>query len=556
MKLPIGSSLRRLLCGLGVILLLSACASPGERRSIEPAHDNAPPLFNNLGTLHHPISTSSPKAQQYFDQGLRLVFAFNHEEAINSFKEAARLDPKAAMPYWGIAVALGPNINLPMSPEAGKHAYEAVQKARALASTATPEERAYIDALAVRYSAEPEDKREALDAAYADAMGKVWARYPNDADAGALYAEAMMDQQPWDYWTSDGQPKGKATQIVATLERTLELNPNHPGACHYYIHAVEASSNPERALPCARRLPDLAPGAGHLVHMPGHIYLRLGMYQEAVERNVHASAVDHDYLEHRKLTGVYPVGYYPHNVHFLWSALSMEGRSKEAMKTAHDLERLVSWDMAAKVPALEDFAPTVLFTLVRFGKWDEALTVPKPPADLAYTNIVWHYARGMAFAATKRPDEAQQELKALTGLVESIPEDRIMGGSRVVDLAKIAEGVLAGEIAARQGRYVQAIETLKAAADVEDRLRYYEPPLWHIPVRHSLGAVLLQAGRPAEAEQVYREDLMHHPHNGWALFGLKQSLEAEQKQAEAKAVGQEFQQAWARADVQLPASRF
>jgi tetratricopeptide (TPR) repeat protein len=226
------------------------------------------------------------------------------------------------------------------------------------------------------------------------------------------------------------------------------------------------------------------------------------------------------------------------------------------MKTAHDLEHLVPWDMAAKVPALEDFAPTVLFTLVRFGKWDEALTVPKPPAELAYTNIVWHYARGMAFAATKRPDEAQQELKALTGLVESIPEDRIMGGSRVVDLAKIAEGVLAGEIAARQGRYEQAIETLKAAADVEDRLRYYEPPLWHIPVRHSLGAVLLQAGRPAEAEQVYREDLMHHPHNGWALFGLKQSLEAEQKQAEAKAVGQEFQQAWARADVQLPASRF
>ncbi len=556
MKLPIGSSLRRLLCGLGAILLLSACASPGERRSVEPAHDNAPPLFNNLGTLHHPISTSSPKAQQYFDQGLRLVFAFNHEEAINSFKEAARLDPKAAMPYWGIALALGPNINLPMSPEAGKHAYEAVQKARALASNATPEERAYIDALAVRYSAEPEDERETLDAAYADAMGKVWARYPNDADAGALYAEAMMDQQPWDYWTSDGQPKGKATQIVATLERTLELNPNHPGACHYYIHAVEASSNPERALPCARRLPDLAPGAGHLVHMPGHIYLRLGMYQEAVERNVHASAVDHDYLEHRKLTGVYPVGYYPHNVHFLWSALSMEGRSKEAMKTAHDLEHLVPWDMAAKVPALEDFAPTVLFTLVRFGKWDEALTVPKPPAELAYTNIVWHYARGMAFAATKRQDEAQQELKALTGLVESIPEDRIMGGSRVVDLAKIAEGVLAGEIAARQGRYEQAIETLKAAADVEDRLRYYEPPLWHIPVRHSLGAVLLQAGRPAEAEQVYREDLMHHPHNGWALFGLKQSLEAEQKQAEAKAVGQEFQQAWARADVQLPASRF
>jgi tetratricopeptide (TPR) repeat protein len=555
MKQP-SRSFRRLLCGLSATLFLSACAGSDGQRSAVPAGENTPPLFNNLGTLHHPISTSSPKAQQYFDQGLRLVFAFNHEEAINSFKQAARLDQKAAMPYWGIALALGPNINLPMSPEAEKQAYDAVQKARALASNATPEEQAYIEALAARYSAAPDAKRDALDAAYADAMAKVWARYPKDADAGALYAEAMMDQQPWDYWTSDGQPKGNATQIVATLERTLQLNPNHLGACHYYIHAVEASSNPERALPCARRLPDLAPGAGHLVHMPGHIYLRLGMYQEAVERNVHASAVDHDYLEHRKLTGIYPVGYYPHNVHFLWTALSMEGRSREAMKTAHDLQHLIPWEMAAKVPALEDFAPTVLFTLVRFGKWDEVLTVPKPPAELAYTNVVWHYARGMAFAATKRPDEAQQELKALTGLVASIPEDRVMGGSRVVDLAQIAEGVLAGEIEARKGRYEQAIETLKAAADVEDRLRYYEPPLWHIPVRHSLGAVLLQAGRPAEAEQVYRADLMHHPHNGWALFGLKQSLEAEQKQGEAKAVGQEFQQAWARADVQLPASRF
>ena len=555
MKLPSGS-LRRLLYGLGATLFLSACASSGGQPSVVPAGENAPPLFDNLGTLHHPISTSSPKAQQYFDQGLRLVFAFNHEEAVNSFKEAARLDPKAAMPYWGIALALGPNINLPMSPEAGKQAYEAIQKARELAANARPEERAYIDALAVRYSAAPDAKRDVLDAAYADAMEKVWARYPKDADAGALYAEAMMDQQPWDYWTKDGHPKGNAEKIVATLERTLQLNPNHPGACHYYIHAVEASSNPERALPCARRLPDLVPGAGHLVHMPGHIYLRLGMYQEAVERNVHASAVDHDYLEHRKLTGVYPVGYYPHNVHFLWTALSMEGRSKEAMKAAHDLQHLIPWEMIVKVPALEEFAPTGLFTLVRFGKWDEVLTVPKPPAELTYTNVVWHYARGIAFAATKRPDQARQELKALTGLVASIPEDRTMGGSRVVDLAKIGEGVLAGEIEARQGRYEQAIEHLKAAADVEDRLRYYEPPLWHMPVRHSLGAVLLQAGRPAEAEQVYRADLMQHPHNGWSLFGLKQSLEAEQKQAEAKAVGQEFQQAWARADVQLQASRF
>jgi tetratricopeptide (TPR) repeat protein len=425
-----------------------------------------------------------------------------------------------------------------------------------LAPNVSPEEWAYIKALAVRYSIAPDAKREALDAAYAEAMGKIAAEHPKDADAATLYAEAMMDQQPWDYWTSDGQPKGHALEIVATLERALEGNPDHPGACHYYIHAVEASSKPERALPCAKRLPDLMPGAGHLVHMPGHIYLRLGMYKEAVERNVHAAAVDHDYLEHRTLTGIYPLGYYPHNVHFLWTALSMEGRSQEAMKTARDLERLIPWEVAEKVPALEEFAPTTLFTYVRFGKWDEIFTVPKPPADLIYTTIVWHYARGLAFAATKRSDEARQEEKALARLVASIPEDRIMGGSKVRDLAKIAELVVAGELAARQGQFERAIDHLKAAAELEDRLRYYEPPLWHIPVRHSLGAVLLQAGRPADAEQVYRTDLMHHPHNGWSLFGLKESLAAQQKQAQVKAADQEFHQAWARADVQLRASRF
>ena len=345
-------------------------------------------------------------------------------------------------------------------------------------------------------------------------------------------------------------------EIVATLERVLELNPNHPGACHYYIHAVEASSKPERALPCAKRLPDLAPGAGHLVHMPGHIYLRLGMYKEAVERNVHASSVDHDYLAHRKLVGFYPMAYYPHNVHFLWSALTMEGRSKEAMKAAHDLRALVPLEAARKEPALEEFTSTLPFALVRFGQWNDVLALPKPPAELTYTTAIWHYARGIAFAATKRFDEAQQEQKALAELAGSIPPERTMGVTRVVDLAGIAELVLAGETAARRGQYEQAIDKLNEAAKLEDALRYYEPPLWHIPVRHSLGAVLLQASRPAEAEAAYRIDLMQHPHNGWALFGLKQSLEAQQKMQDAKTTDQEFQKAWARADVKLTGSRF
>ena len=549
-------ALRGWVCAVGAAGLLSAGASPADEKTATRGGESGTPLFENLGTLHHPITTVSPKAQQYFDQGLRLVFAFNHEEAVNSFQEAARLDPKAAMPYWGIALALGPNINLPMNRESEKRAYDAVHKARAVAKNATPEEQGYIEALTTRYSIEPDAKRETLDAAYADAMGQVWAGHRKDADAGTLYAEAMMDLQPWDYWTAEGKPKGRATDIVATLERTMQINPDHPGACHYYIHAVEASSKPERALPCAKRLPDLAPGAGHLVHMPGHVYLRLGMYKEAVERNVHATSVDHDYLAHRKLSGFYPMAYYPHNVHFLWSALSMEGRSQEAIEAARDLQALVPWNAAKQEPALEEFTPTLVFTLVRFGKWSDVLALPKPPAELAYTTAIWHYARGIASAATKRFDEAQQEQQAVAAMIDSIPKDRIMGGTKVVELVNIAKLVLAGELAARRGQFEPAIETLTAAAQIEDTLRYYEPPLWHVPVRHSLGAVLLQAGRPADAERVYRTDLIQHPHNGWALFGLKQSLQTQQKIQDLNSIDEAFQQAWARADVQLHASQF
>lgn len=560
MMRPYGGVMRGWLFGLILFWVLAGAVVSADQAHhqgrAQAGGEGGTPLFDNLGRLHHPITTASPKAQRYFDQGLRLVFAFNHEEAVNSFEEAAKLDPKAAMPHWGIALALGPNINMPMDREAEKRAYEAIQQARSRAEGATPKERVYIEALALRYSVDPDAKRETLDHAYAEAMGKVAAQYRDDADAATLYAEAMMDLQPWDYWTPEGQPKGRANEIVSTLERALTLNPDHPGACHYYIHAVEASPKPERALPCARRLPDLMPGAGHLVHMPGHIYLRLGMYKEAAEQNVHATAIDHEYLAHRQLTGIYPMGYYPHNVHFLWSALTMEGRSQEAIKAARNLRELVPWEAAKQVPALEEFTPSLLFSLVRFGQWEEILSLPRPPAELSYTTAIWHYARGMAFAATKRFDEAQQEHKALLDLAGSLPEDRTLGVTPVVDLARIAERVLAGEIAARQGHDDEAVTILNGAAKLEDALRYYEPPLWHIPVRHSLGAVLLQAKRPAEAERVYRLDLTQHPHNGWALFGLKQSLEAQQKTKEAAAVEAAFRKAWERADIRLTASRF
>ncbi len=517
---------------------------------------SAVPLYDNLGNLHHPITTASPKAQQYFNQGLRLVYAFNHEEAIHSFEEATRHDPDAAMPYWGVALALGPNINAPMDKEQERRAYDALQQALTLREHVSPKERAYIEALATRYSPDPSAKRETLDHAYAEAMQGVWKRYPDDGDAGTLFAEALMDLQPWDFWTPDGQPKGRTEEIVATLARVLAMNPDHPGACHYYIHAVEASPRPERALSCAERLPALVPGAGHLVHMPAHIYLRLGRYREAAERNVHAAAVDQEYLKHRHLTGIYPTGYYPHNLHFLWAALTMEGRSREAIQAARDLHRVVSWDEARKEPGMEEFTPTLLFALARFGKWNDVLTVPPPPAELAYTAAIWRYARGLAYAATGRFDDADAERTRLAEMAKSMPEDRTLGGSQVATLTRIAEEVLAGEIAARRGDHDRAVSHLKAAVKLEDTLRYYEPPLWHYPVRHSLGAVLLEAGRPAEAEQIYRQDLVQHPENGWALFGLAQSLKEQHKADEAAAAERRFKKAWARADVTLTSSRF
>jgi len=533
---------------------LSACGdSTPQAPATAPAQT---PLLENLGTLHHPITTTSPLAQQYFDQGLRLVFAFNHEEAIASFKEATRLDHKAAMAYWGIALALGPNINAPMDRQQEKRAYEAVQKARELSSHVSEPEQVYINALAVRYSIAFDAKRRVSDTAYADVMREVWRRYPDDPDAGTLFAEAMMVLQPWDFWTPEGLPKQLTAEIVDTLERVLAIAPDHPGACHYYIHAVEASSRPERALPCAERLPTLMPGAGHLVHMPAHVYLRLGRYREAVERNAHAAAVDRDYLAHRNLTGIYPHGYYPHNVHFLWTALTMEGRSKEAIQAARELLTIASWEAARKEPAMEEFTPTLLFALVRFGKWGELLTVPSPPSELPYTTAIWHYARGLAFAATGRFGEADREHRKLAELAPAMPQDRVIGTSRIADLARIAERVLAGEIAARQRRYGQAIQAFDEAMRLEDALRYYEPPLWHLPVRHALGAVLLEAGRAGEAEQAYRKDLQQHPENGWALFGLAKSLRAQNKTGEAAAAEKRFQKAWAGADVTLRASRF
>lgn len=513
------------------------------------------PLYDNLGTLHHPITTSSKEAQQYFDQGLRLVYAFNHEEAIMAFEEAARLDPSAAMAYWGVALASGPNINATMDRAAERRAWDAVQKARLYRARVSAAEQAYIDAIGKRYDLHAHT-RPALDKAYADAMRVVWRQFPNDPDAGVLFAEALMDLRPWDLWTATGRPQPGTEEIVSTLESILARFPDHPGACHYYIHSVEASQTPERAVACAERLPGLMPGAGHLVHMPAHIYMRVGRYHEAAERNAHAADVDRRYLAGRKLSGDYADGYYTHNLHFLWASLAMEGRRNEALKVARQLTGTISEDEARKDKWKEFYLPAPLWSMIRFGQWDELLREPPPPKPLRLQQGIWRLGRGMALSASGRLPGAEGEHMVLAGLAKRIGRDRTSEEKTERALLKIAERLLAGEIASQRRNYDEAIRLLEEAVKMEDDLPYTEPPYWPIPIRHYLGAVQLIAGRSSKAEVVYRADLAKNPNNGWAQFGLMQSLRAQRKDREADIVEKQWKQAWEHADVTLTASRF
>jgi tetratricopeptide (TPR) repeat protein len=515
----------------------------------------AVPLYDNLGSLHHPITTTSEQGQRYFDQGLRLVYAFNHEEAIRSFEAAAQQDPQAAMPYWGIALALGPNINSAMEKKDEHRAIEIVQKARRLADSATPGEQAYIDALFARYVGHKGAKRKGLDEAYVKAMRLVAQRFPEDPDAATLFAEALMDLRPWELWKSDGRAQPGTDEIVTTLESVLARNPDHPGACHYYLHAVEASSQPERALPCAERLPGLMPGAGHLVHMPAHIYMRVGKYHEAVERNQQAVHIDQQYLASGHQTGEYADGYYTHNLHFLWASLAMEGRNVEAMKAARDLTATITEEEARKDRWKELYLPTPIFSMIRFGRWEELLREPAPPKGLRLMEGMWRLGRGLALVATGRFPGAEGEHFVLAGLTKQIRRDRTAEDKTERALLKIAERVLAGELAARRQRYDDAVRLFEDAAKMEEALPYSEPPLWPLSVRHHLGTVFLLAGRPSEAEAVYHTDLLRHPDNGWALIGLIQSLRAQHKDDLAAAAEDRFKKAWAHADFIPAASR-
>jgi tetratricopeptide (TPR) repeat protein len=543
---------------LGIVTVCAARVGAQHNHDATPGTSPQPvPLFQDLGTHRHTITTSVPQAQQYFDQGLRLVFAFNHDEAIRAFSEAARLDPQCAMCYWGIGFAYGPNYNLPLDDARNREAHAATQQAQALAPRASEPEQAYITALATRYSLDPKADRAALDRAFADAMRALACRYPTDLDAATLFAESMMDLRPWDLWTLDGKPQPGTGEIVETLERVLKANPFHPGANHYYIHAVEASPHPERALPAAHRIGLLVPGAGHLVHMPSHIYMRVGQYALATEANRQAVAVDRQYIERVKPGGVYPVMYYPHNLHFLWAAASMEGRSADALQAAHELVASVSADDMRQMPMLEYFAPAEWFGLARFGKWDAILHQPAPPDDLRYVSGMWHYARGLAFLGTGKLAQATKEQAAVAAAAAAMPAQRIIGDNiPAAAVLRLASRALLGELAARQGKPREAVKHLREAIRIQDGLPYTEPPPFYYPVRQSLGAVLLAARQAKEAETVYREDLTRNPENGWSLYGLMQSLTAQGQSDAALATRKRFAAAWARADVTLTASRF
>ncbi len=513
------------------------------------------PRLQKLGTHVFPVTTKNKQAQLFMNQGLNLSYAFNHAEAGRAYREAERLDPDLAMAFWGEALALGPNINAPMNPANEPQALEVIQKAAALKSKASPREQALIDALAQRYSGRAEDRR-ARDVAYADAMRKVYLQFPEDQDIAMLYVESVMDLRPWGYWTRDGMPYERTAEIVALTEKVIARNPQHPGALHLYIHLMEAYQA-EKAEAAADRLLTLMPAAGHMVHMPAHIYQRVGRYADAARSNEMAIAADEDYISQCRAQGLYPMAYYPHNLHFLWFAATAEGNSKVAIDAARKAASQVNDETLKAVPLLAGFRVVPYYALTRFGKWDEMLREPEPPAISVYMQGVWRYARGTAFLGKGQTDSAEQESAKLKGLMADKALDQpLFSPNTGRAILSIAQEVLAGEIAAAKKNYDEAVAHLERAVRLEDALVYTEPAEFHYPPRHALGAILLEAKRPAEAETVYWEDLRRNRENGWALFGLMQALKAQNKSEEAALVEARFKKAWARADVTLAASRF
>jgi tetratricopeptide (TPR) repeat protein len=531
-----------------LIAILTATTSFAQHQHATQEKDAV--LLSGLGNYHHPVSTKNPEAQKYFDQGFNLIYAFNHEEAIRSFRKALALDPSMLMAYWGIAYALGPNINQEVDQEREKQAYDAVQKALSLSSAAPENERAYVEALAKRYSNDPKADLKKLAVEFKDAMKVLVERYPDDPDLAVLYADSLMNLRPWKLWKTDGKPEEGTEEILAVLESVLERTPMHPGANHLYIHAVEASPQPERALPSAQRLETLVPAAGHLVHMPAHIYSRLGDFAEAAKQNEAAISADQNYFKESGVQqGFYPSMYYNHNIHFLSFARSMQGRFNDAKKAA---DQVVANTLphAKEMPMMDGFTPTSMLVLLRFRKWNDVLNVPKPGEGLPITTALWHYGRALAYARTGRISNADNTQLIFQQLITEVPEDAMFGLNPASAVFKVADALLRAEIALAK-KNPDAAALFKKAVEAEDLVTYDEPPDWYYPIRETYGAVLLQAGRAADAEKVFREDLAKTPRNGRSLFGLMESLKAQNKQSDARWVQQQFEEAWKQADTTL-----
>jgi len=541
-------------CFFSLAVLLALPASPclaQHDHTAAPAAAGSVPLFEDLGGYHHEVTTKSPAAQRYFDQGLRLVYAFNHDEAERAFREAARLDPTCAMAWWGVAFTLGPNYNLPIDADRNKKAVEAVAKAQALTSHVSQREKAYVAAIATRYVADPPADRAPLDQAFSRAMGDLAKRFPDDLDAATLYAESMMDLRPWQLWKPDGSPAPGTEEILATLESVLKRNPNHPGANHYYVHATEASPHPERALASADRLKTLVPGAGHLVHMPAHTYMRTGNYLGAVEANAVAARTDEAYFKKGGATqGVYAAMYYNHNVHFLAAAAAMAGQASVAREAARKVAEAAA-PMVKEMPMVEFVLPTPTYVALRFQRWDEVLALPEPDPAFVATRALWRQARAIARAARRDFAGAEEERRAFVALRATVPEDAMFNMTPSRQVLAVAALVLDARLASARGDGTAAIEAWKSAILAEDLLPYDEPPIWPLPGREGLGGELLRQGRPQEAAEAFRQDLARNPKNGRSLFGLWRSLEATRATTEAAAARRDFEEAWKWADVVL-----
>ena len=554
---------------LGLMVMLGASAAAQNPPAPQHKHYEAPPQqpparpgaplaprLQNLGTHVFRVGARNPRTQLFINQGVNLAYAFNHAEAARAFAEAARLEPNLAMAYWGHALVLGPNINATMDPADEPKALELVKKAVSLKAGATARERAYIDAVAARYTGKPDDRDQA-NRAFAAAMRQVVRAFPNDMDAQTIFAESLMNLRPWNYWTRDGLPYEETREAIASLEKVLAVNPKHPGALHLWIHLWEPTDTPEKAEAEADRLLTLMPGAGHIVHMPAHIYQRVGRFADVIKANELAAKADEDYIAQCRAQGLYPLGYYPHNLHFIWMGASASGRGQLALAAARKVAGSVPHEALGRIPILQGFVVVPYWAMVRFGKWDEILADEGPHHQSAFTRGVWHYARAMAMVAKDRFADAEQELAALKAVLadQSLAGPTTFSVNTGVKILRIAPEVIAGEIAARKQDWDRAIMHFERAIRYEDALIYQEPHDWHAPVRQTLGAVLLDAGRAEEAEVVFWEDLKKNPENGWSLFGLAQALDAQGKADDAARVRARFAKAWAHADVTLTSAR-